>query len=217
VPRPAAEVAARIRAWQRDGRRVCAVGDGRGGPIAQGAADASVSIAGIAAFAGAPGAGDVADAVLLDGDLAKLALVFDLARDLAANLRLDLTALLAPSPLLAAGIFLLGFRTPATLLLTSAGALAATANATLVADQRLRALSSSPAEGRAPRTASAADPEAQLAQSLGVAARTVERTVRRLLGAIDRRFGPTIAALGKTAQRVATSVATIDRPSDQLP
>jgi cation transport ATPase len=217
VPRPAAEVAARIRAWQRDGRRVCAVGDGRGGPIAQGAADASVSMAGIAAFAGAPGAGDVADAVLLDGDLAKLALVFDLARDLAVNLRHDLTALLAPSPLLAAGIFLLGFRTSATLLLTSAGALAATANATLVADQRLRALSSSPAEGRAPRTTSAADPEAQLAQSLGVAARTVERTVRRLLGAIDRRFGPTIAALGKTAQRVATSVATIDRPSDQLP
>lgn len=222
VSRPARDVAARIRAWQADGRRVCAVGDGRGGAIAQGAADASVSIAGVAAFApdahdahdahDAPdghGARAAADVVLLDGDLGKLPLVFDLARDLAINLRHDLTALLAPSPLLAAGIFLLGFRTPATLLLTSAGVLAATANATLVADQRLRALASPASAPDAP------DSEQQLAQQLGAAAQTVERTVRRLLGALDRRLGPTIAALGRAAQRVATIDQPIGRSSDQ--
>ena len=213
VSRPARDVAARIRAWQADGRRVCAVGDGRGGAIAQGAADASVSIAGVAAFArDAPdgrGARPAADVVLLDGDLGKLPLVFDLARDLAVNLRHDLTALLAPSPVLAAGIFLLGFRTPATLLLTSAGVLAATANATLVADQRLRALASPASAPDSPGS------EEQLAQRLGAAAQTVERTVRRLLGALDRRLGPTIAALGRAAQRVATIDQPIGRSSDQ--
>ena len=50
-----------------------------------------------------------------------------IAELIAVNLRHNLRALLAPSPILAAGIFFLGFRTPVTLQLPSVGTLAAMA------------------------------------------------------------------------------------------
>lgn len=129
--------AERIRAWREEGKRVCLVGDGPSDSIAMRAADVSVSLTGAIAA-------DPARVVLLDGNLERLPLLFDLAQDLAVNLRHNLRALLAPSPILAAGIFFLGFRTPVTLLLPSVGTLAATANAMLASERRLLKLQARP-------------------------------------------------------------------------
>jgi hypothetical protein len=168
------------------------VGDGINDSVALRAADVSVSLTGAAMIAS-----DTASVVLLDGNLERLPLLFDLAKDLAVNQRHSLTALLAPSPILAAGIFLLGFRTVATLLLTSAGALAATANATLIAEQRLlklpyRPLQSLPASQPVDERDAAAPPvteldaEAKLALALGTAVQTVQRAGRWALEALSR-------------------------------
>jgi len=139
--------------------------------------------------------------VLLDGGLARLPRVFDLAKDLTSNLRHNLVAQLAPAPILAAGIFLLGFRTAATLVLTSAGALIATANATLIAERRQAALSD-----RAPAPAARsedADAEAQLGRALATAAHTVKRGFRRVLGSLDHRLASALTALGRASERIA--------------
>jgi cation transport ATPase len=201
--------AERIRAWRGEGKRVCFVGDGINDSIALRAADVSVSLTGPARIAA-----DTASVVLLDGNLERLVLLFDLAKDHAVNQRHSLTALLAPSPLLVAGIFLLGFRTAATLLLTSAGALIATANASLIAERRLlelpyRPLKSLPAAQPMDEADAAASPaaeldtEEQLARTLGAALQTAKQAGRRLLASLDKRFGAAIDALGRTAERIA--------------
>ena len=127
--------AERIRAWQAQGKRVCFVGDGINDSIALRTADVSVSLTGASTIAS-----DTANVVLLDGNLERLPLLFDLAKDLAVNMRHNLAALLAPSPVLAVGIAFLGFRIPTTLVLTTASGLAGLANATLVAERSLKQL-----------------------------------------------------------------------------
>jgi cation transport ATPase len=204
--------AEQIRAWREEGKRVCFVGDGINDSIALRAADVSVSLTGAAMIAA-----DTASVVLLDGNLERLPLLFDLAKDLAVNQRHNLMALLAPSPILAVGIFLLGLRTFATLLLTSAGALIATANATLVAERRLltlqyRPLRSLPASQPTDELDAAAPPrtelteldaEARLALAVGAAFQTVKRTGRRLLAVLDHGFSTAIEAVSRSAERLA--------------
>lgn len=139
--------AERILAWREEGKRVCFVGDGLNDSNTLRAAEVSVSLTGTIT---------TAHVVLLDGNLWRVPLLFDLAKDLAINLRHNLTALLAPSPLVAAGIFLLGFRTWTALLLPPIGALAATTNAMLAAERRLLKL-----QARPPQSLPAAPPTAQ--------------------------------------------------------
>jgi len=170
--------------------------DGIAGAGVLRAGEVSVSLAGMATAAH-----DAGSVVLLDGGLARLPRVFDLAKDLTSNLRHNLLAQLAPSPILAAGIFLLGFRTVATLALTSAGALIATANATLIAERRQAALyDRAPAPAAHPEET---DAEAQLGRALATAVHTVQRGFSRVLGALDHRFGAALTALGRASDRIA--------------
>lgn len=127
--------AAQIEAWRAAGKRVCFVGDGINDSIALRTADVSVSLTGASAIAA-----DTANVVLLDGNLERLPLLFDLAKDLQVNMRRNLMALVAPSPLLALGIPFLHLRYLATTLLVSASGLVGLANATLGASRRLERL-----------------------------------------------------------------------------
>jgi len=200
--------AERIRDWQGQGRRVCFVGDGINDSIALRTADVSVSLMGASTIAA-----DTANVVLLDGNLERLPLLFDLAKDLRVNMRHNLLALLAPSPILALGIFFLGFRTPATLLLTTASGLVGLANATLVAEWRLKQLQYRPvpeatarpieepgAEAPASRQP---DLRAQLSVALDGASRRVVQAVKPLLEFLDDHLGATVEALGRQPDRAA--------------
>lgn len=123
LPRGKAEF---IRELQATGRTVCFVGDGINDTIALGVADVSISLRGAASVAE-----DVADIVLLDGDLAPLPVLFDIAgsvdRNVDRSARINLAAGLGS----VAGIFTLGFGMGTVLTLFMVGVGAAMSNALL--------------------------------------------------------------------------------------
>jgi Cu2+-exporting ATPase len=145
--------ASQIEAWRAEGKTVCFVGDGINDSIALRTANVSVSLSGASLIAS-----DTANVVLLDGDLTRMPMLFDLANDLKTNMRTNLIVLLAPSPILLFGIYMLGFRYLATMYLVSLSGFMGIANATLGAKHRLAKLDAARAKITVDVDASAGQP-----------------------------------------------------------
>lgn len=89
---------------QKEGHKVCFVGDGINDSIALKTADVAVSLRGATTIAT-----DMAQIVFMDGTLVQLLILFELADDFSANMRVNLLAATLPSVVGIAGTFLLGW------------------------------------------------------------------------------------------------------------
>jgi heavy metal translocating P-type ATPase len=98
------EKADRIKHLQAQGRKVCFVGDGINDSIALKTAYVSISLHGATTIAI-----DTAQIVLMKNSLAQLPLVFTLANEFSANMRLNFLAALFPGALILAGTIFLGW------------------------------------------------------------------------------------------------------------
>ena len=100
LPTQKAEIVASL---QKQGKKVCFIGDGVNDAIAMRNADVSVSLAGASSIAT-----DVADVILMDGTLCQFGELFDLSKDLSRNLNHSLSILMVPAALLVPGAIFLG-------------------------------------------------------------------------------------------------------------
>lgn len=108
LPEGKAELVARL---QREGGKVCFIGDGVNDTIALKTATCSISLSGATSLAV-----DTAQIVMLDGTLQKIPELFSLARDFQTTVRGNLAAAITPSVALIGGVFFLGFGIYASLI-----------------------------------------------------------------------------------------------------
>ena len=101
LPEEKAEIVAQL---QREGKKVCFVGDGINDAIALKKANASISLRGATTVAT-----DAAQVVLMDGNLSKVGELFDLSAHLNSHLDEALWVALLPVAINFNGIFLWGF------------------------------------------------------------------------------------------------------------
>jgi len=113
-----------VEKLQREGRRVCFVGDGINDAIALKNADVSVSLRGASSLAT-----NTAQIVLMDESLRQLGQLFQVARDYDSNLRTLLATTYLPGIASLAGVFLLGTGTGTALILFNMSMVAALVNA----------------------------------------------------------------------------------------
>ena len=118
------EKAGYVDELQREGRKVCFVGDGVDDALAMKKADVSISLRGAASLDV-----DAAHVVLLAPDLGKLCELSDIARELQRNVRLSLGLVLAPNLLCIVGVFTFGFGIAASVVTNNVAALGALGNA----------------------------------------------------------------------------------------
>lgn len=129
-PEEKADVIARLQA---EGKSVCFVGDGINDAIALKKAQVSVSLAGASTVAT-----DTAQVVLMDGNLAQLIHLFDLAHELDGNLRRTLLAGVASSAAIVGGVFLFHLSLGGALALNTLGMAASFGNAMQPALESIR-------------------------------------------------------------------------------
>jgi heavy metal translocating P-type ATPase len=115
--------AATIERLQREGRKVCFIGDGVNDAMALKQADVSISLRGATSLAT-----DTADILFLDGGLGRLCDLHDIATDLDRNVRRSWQMLVVPNAICVAGVFTLGWGVMASVVLNNVSALAALAN-----------------------------------------------------------------------------------------
>jgi Cu2+-exporting ATPase len=115
-----------IERLQAEGRQVCFVGDGINDSIALKKAQVSISLSGASSIAV-----DAAAIVLMDGNLAKLPLLFDIGQAFAGNLRNGFRISIASGALCIGGIFLLGWGLVASILIYNASRVVSVTNAML--------------------------------------------------------------------------------------
>ena len=125
-----------IEQLQAEGKSVCFVGDGINDSIALKKAQVSVSMRGAATIAT-----DTAQVVLMDGDLNQLAHLFDLAKNLEHNMKVNLATTIIPGAICIGGVFFLHFGMGAALVLYNAGLVAGVCNAMLPGLNRPKAIS----------------------------------------------------------------------------
>ena len=113
-----------VEQLQREGRRVCFVGDGINDAIALKNADVSVSLRGASSLAT-----NTAQIVLMDESLRQLGQLFQVARDYESNLKTLLRTTFLPGIASLAGVFLLGTGTGTALILFNMSMVAALVNA----------------------------------------------------------------------------------------
>jgi heavy metal translocating P-type ATPase len=111
---------------QKEGCKVCFVGDGINDSIALKKANVSISLRGASSIAT-----DTAHIVFLEEGLAKLCELRDIARDLDHNVKRSWSMILAPNIACIAGVFTLGFGIMASVVTNNVAALAALANGML--------------------------------------------------------------------------------------
>jgi Cu2+-exporting ATPase len=112
-----------VELLQKEGRRVCFVGDGINDAIALRRANVSVSIRGATTVAT-----DTAQVVFMDDNLAKLSDLMDIAHELERNVSTSWKLILAPNLACIAGAFFLGFGVMASVLANNVAAIGALAN-----------------------------------------------------------------------------------------
>jgi Cu2+-exporting ATPase len=115
-----------VEKLQREGRKVCFVGDGINDAIALKKANVSISLRGATSIAT-----DTAHVVFMEQGLGKLCELHDIARDLERNVRNSWLMILGPNLACIAGVFTLGFGIGASVLTNNIAALAALANGLL--------------------------------------------------------------------------------------
>jgi heavy metal translocating P-type ATPase len=115
-----------VEQLQREGRKVCFVGDGINDVIALKKADVSISLRGATSIAT-----DTAHVVFMEQSLGRLCELRDIARDLDRNVRNSWLMILGPNLACIAGVFTLGFGIGASVLTNNIAALAAFANGLL--------------------------------------------------------------------------------------
>ena len=121
-----ADKADHVIALQKEGRKVCFVGDGINDSIALKQANVSISLRGASSIAT-----DTAHIVFLEEGLSKLCDLRDISRDLDRNVRRSWRLILAPNIACIAGVFTLGFGIMASVVTNNVAALAALANGML--------------------------------------------------------------------------------------
>jgi heavy metal translocating P-type ATPase len=115
-----------VEKLQKEGRKVCFVGDGINDAIALKKANVSISLRGATSIAT-----DTAHVVFMEQSLGKLCELRDIARDLDRNVRNSWLMILGPNLACIAGVFTLGFGIGASVLTNNIAALAALANGLL--------------------------------------------------------------------------------------
>jgi heavy metal translocating P-type ATPase len=115
-----------VEKLQKEGRKVCFVGDGINDSIALKKANVSISLRGATSIAT-----DTAHVVFMEQSLGKLCELRDIARDLERNVRASWLMILAPNIACVAGVFTLGFGIGASVVTNNVAALAALANGLL--------------------------------------------------------------------------------------
>jgi heavy metal translocating P-type ATPase len=115
-----------VEKLQKEGRKVCFVGDGINDAIALKKANVSISLRGATSIAT-----DTAHVVFMEQSLGKLCELQDIARDLDRNVRNSWLMILGPNIACIAGVFTLGFGIGASVVTNNIAALAALANGLL--------------------------------------------------------------------------------------
>src|SRR5271169_2073167 len=115
-----------VEKLQKEGRKVCFVGDGINDAIALKKANVSISLRGATSIAT-----DTAHVVFMEQSLGKLGELLDIARDLERNVRNSWLMILGPNIACIAGVFTLGFGIGASVVTNNIAALAALANGLL--------------------------------------------------------------------------------------
>ncbi len=115
-----------VEKLQKEGRKVCFVGDGINDSIALKKANVSISLRGATSIAT-----DTAHIVFMEQSLGKLCELRDIAHELQRNVRNSWLMILAPNITCIAGVFTLGFGIGASVLANNVAALAALANGLL--------------------------------------------------------------------------------------
>ena len=121
-----ADKASYVERLQKEGRKVCFVGDGINDSIALKQANVSISLRGASSIAT-----DTAHIVFMEESLARLLDLLDVSRDLDRNVRRSWGLILAPNVACICGAFFLGFGVMASVLTNNVAALAALANGLL--------------------------------------------------------------------------------------
>jgi heavy metal translocating P-type ATPase len=125
-----------VELLQREGRKVCFVGDGINDAIALKRANLSVSLRGATSIAT-----DTAQVVFMEDNLSKLLDLMDISRALDRNIMVSWQIILVPNALCIAGAFFLGFGVMASVLANNVAAIAALVNGL----RPLRAMAGPPA------------------------------------------------------------------------
>jgi len=115
-----------VEQLQREGRKVCFVGDGINDAIALKKANVSISLRGATSIAT-----DTAHVVFMEQSLGKLCELRDIARALERNVRNSWLMILGPNLACIGGVFTLGFGIGASVITNNVAALAALANGLL--------------------------------------------------------------------------------------
>jgi heavy metal translocating P-type ATPase len=115
-----------VEKLQREGRKVCFVGDGINDAIALKKANVSISLRGATSIAT-----DTAHVVFMEQGLGKLCELRDIARDLERNVRNSWIMILIPNITCVAGVFTMGFGIGASVVTNNVAALGALANGLL--------------------------------------------------------------------------------------
>ena len=123
LPADKAQIVERL---QKEGRKVCFVGDGINDSIALKKADVSVSLRGASTIAT-----DTAHVIFLDGGLSKLCELRDIAQNLNRNVNRSWSMIVAPNVSNVIGVFTMGFGIMSSVLTNNVSALAALANGLL--------------------------------------------------------------------------------------
>jgi Cu2+-exporting ATPase len=121
-----ADKASIVEKLQKEGSKVCFVGDGINDSIALKKADVSISLRGASTVAT-----DTAQVVFLEGGLSKLCELRDLARNLDRNVNRSWSMIVAPNVSNVIGVFTMGFGIMTSVLTNNVSALAALANGLL--------------------------------------------------------------------------------------
>ena len=122
-----------IKGLQRDGHKVCFVGDGINDAIALKQADLSISLRGASTIAT-----DAADIIFMDGSLRQLPQVFEIGKDFEFNMRNNFIESVIPSILCVGGVWLFGMKLTTTYALNFIFLNAGILNALVLPQQRTR-------------------------------------------------------------------------------
>jgi len=115
-----------VEKLQKEGRKVCFVGDGINDSIALKKANVSVSLRGASSIAT-----DTAHIVFMEQGLSKLCDLRDIARDMDRNVKRSWTMILVPNIACIAGVFTMGFGIMASVITNNVAAIGALANGML--------------------------------------------------------------------------------------